>query len=59
MAIFNTPLGMNVDANPVVFSPFSINSSYGEPFPPIGSEEITTEDGSPIAIENGDVLITE
>ena len=57
MAIFNTPLGMNVKDNPLKFSPFVQGESFGEATPPIGQEDIITEGGVFILTE-GDAFIT-
>jgi hypothetical protein len=59
MGIFNTPLGMGVNHDPINISPFNISVSPGEGFPPIGSEFITTEAGVLITTESAVDIITE
>jgi hypothetical protein len=59
MAIFNTPLGMNVKDNPLKFSPFVLNSTIEQATPPIGEDDLLTESGVFILTENGIFLATE
>ncbi len=58
MAIFNTPLGMNVKNNPIKESPFVMNAQIGDAFPPFDELFITTENDIAITTENGRELTT-
>ncbi len=59
MGILNTPLGINIKHNPVVFSPYTAGFQQGEGFPPIGAEELATESGSLIGTESSVIITTE
>ena len=58
MAIFNTPLGMNVKNNPLVLSPYEEGDSDSR-ISPLNAYELTTEDGVFILTEGLVFLTTE
>jgi len=59
MAIFNTPLGMNVKDNPLIVSPFVAGNQLGDGTSPAVTKELITEDGKFILTEDGDFITTE
>ncbi len=59
MNVFSTPLGLGINDNPVVDSPFIQEDNIGFAHPPIGSRYLLTEDGKKIQTENGEFLLTD
>ncbi len=58
MAIFNTPLGMNVKNNPLIESPFVIDNWEGNSEPPFEYMDLVTETGVFILTETLEFITT-
>lgn len=58
MAIFNTPLGMNVISSPLIESPFVIDNHLGVANPPYEYMDLVTETGVFILTETLEFITT-
>ena len=59
MSVWAIPLGMNVQNNPIIDSPFVAQYDEGLSYPFPGAYDLITEGGSFILTEGGDYLTTE
>tara|TARA_R110000868_G_scaffold168123_3_gene402696 strand:+ start:492 stop:668 length:177 start_codon:yes stop_codon:yes gene_type:complete len=58
MSILNTPLGMNVKNNPLIFSPYDTGEG-GKVYPVDNERNLSTESFIWICTEDGTELLTE
>lgn len=59
MSIWGNALGMNVSDNPILDNPFVEQFHVGTTSPIVTGDDLTTEGGVFILLENGDQLTTE
>lgn len=61
MSIWNVPLGLGIEHNPIVDSPYiqQFDIGVGNPVPPTPYEFLATESGVDILTENLEFILTE